>query len=161
MPFSLRTALGLPLTILFVVLTLGRPAVAQEVSLAMLSSPEAITAAPAPVEYRPSTVPEAESHHFWDRENGVLFATSAALSGADFYLTRSNLRSGGRELNPVTSMFGRSTAGLALNFAGENVGVVGISYLFHKTGHHKLERFVSMVNIGSSASAVTFDLAQR
>ena len=58
-------------------------------------------------------------------------------------------------------MFGRGTAGLALNFAGENVGVVGISYLFHKTGHHKLERFVSMVNIGSSASAVTFDLAQR
>ena len=58
MPFSLRTALGLPLTILFVVLTLGRPAVAQEVTLAMLSSPEAITAAPAPVEYRPSTCPK-------------------------------------------------------------------------------------------------------
>jgi hypothetical protein len=24
-------------------------------------------------------------------------------------------------------------------------------YFFHKTGHHKLERAVSMVNIGSSA----------
>src|ERR1700722_18278522 len=41
---------------------------------------------------------------------------------------------------------------------GEAVGVVAVSYLFHKTGHHKLERAVSMLNIGSSASAVTFDL---
>ncbi len=158
MPFNLRSDFGIRFAILFVILALGLPAAAQQVSFAMLSS-EAITA--APVEYRPITLPEASSHHFWDRENAVLFAANAGLSGADFYLTRSNLRSGGQEFNPVTSMFGSSTAGLALNFAGENVGVVGISYLFHKTGHHKLERFVSMVNLGSSATAVTFDLAHR
>jgi hypothetical protein len=160
MPSNLRTALGLRFAIVFVLLTFGGSAFAQEVTLAMLSS-EAITAAPAPLEYRPITLPEASSHHFWDRENTVLFATNAAFSGADFYLTRSNLCSGGREFNPVTSMFGSSTAGLAMNFAGETVGVVGISYLFHKTGHHKLERFVSMVNLGSSATAVSFDLAHR
>jgi hypothetical protein len=39
--------------------------------------------------------------------------------------------------------------------------VVGLSYFFHKTGHHKLERAVSMLNLGASASAVTFDLAHR
>jgi|SRR5579871_1883618 len=162
MTFNLPRTFGIRLAILFVLLNLGGRAVAQQVSFAMLSS-EAIPAAPspAPIEYRPFTLPEASSHHFWDSENTVLFATSAALSGADFYLTRSNLRSGGRELNPVTSMFGSSTAGLALNFAGESVGVVGVSYLFHKTGHHKLERLVSMVNIGSSATAVSFDLAHR
>jgi hypothetical protein len=38
---------------------------------------------------------------------------------------------------------------------------VGVSYFFHKTGHHKLERAVSILNIGSSASAVTFDLVRR
>jgi hypothetical protein len=48
-----------------------------------------------------------------------------------------------------------------VNFAGETAGVVALSYFFHKTGHHKLERAVSMLNIGSSAAAVTFDLAQR
>jgi hypothetical protein len=48
-----------------------------------------------------------------------------------------------------------------VNFAGESVGVVGLSYFLHKTGHHKLERAVSMLNIGSSAAAVTFDLARR
>jgi hypothetical protein len=39
--------------------------------------------------------------------------------------------------------------------------VIALSYFFHKTGHHKLERAVSMVNIGSSAAAVAFDLAHR
>ena len=50
---------------------------------------------------------------------------------------------------------------LAMNFAGETAGVVALSYFFHKTGHHKLERFVSLTNIGSSAGAVTFDLIHR
>lgn len=109
-----------------------------------------------PVE--PVTLPEAPSHRFWDRENSILFATNAAFSTADFIATRNNLRKGGQELNPVTRVFAGSTAGLAVNFAGEAVGVVGLSYLFHKTGHHKLERAVSILNIGSSAMAVTFDV---
>ncbi|MFZ0861011.1 MAG: hypothetical protein WB781_28130 [Candidatus Sulfotelmatobacter sp.] len=109
-----------------------------------------------PVE--PVTLPEAPSHRFWDRENSILFATNAAFSTADFIATRNNLRNGGQELNPVTRVFAGSTAGLAVNFAGEAVGVVGLSYLFHKTGHHKLERAVSILNIGSSAMAVTFDV---
>jgi hypothetical protein len=48
-----------------------------------------------------------------------------------------------------------------MNFASETAGVVGVSYFLHKTGHHKLERVVSMLNIGSSAAAVSFDLAHR
>jgi len=48
-----------------------------------------------------------------------------------------------------------------VNFAGETAGVVALSYFFHQTGHHKMERLVSMVNISSSAAAVTFDLAHR
>jgi hypothetical protein len=103
----------------------------------------------------------AEEHKFWDRENRILFAASAALSGADFAVTRANLQSGGRDLNPVVRFFGPSTAGLAVNFAGETAGVIGISYLLHKTGHHKLERIFTMVNIGSSAGAVGYDLAIR
>jgi hypothetical protein len=90
-----------------------------------------------------------------------LFATSAAFSAADFVVTRDNLRAGGQELNPVVTVFGRSSAGLALNFAGETAGVVAVSYFLHKTGHHKMERAVSMVNIGASASAVSFGMAHR
>ena len=117
--------------------------------------------APFSTTAKPASVPEAPTHRFWDRKNSFLFATNAALSAADFVVTRDNLRSGGQELNPVTRLFAGSTAGLAVNFAGESAGVVGLSYLFHKTGHHRLERMVSVVNIGSSASAVAFGLAHR
>jgi len=48
-----------------------------------------------------------------------------------------------------------------VNFAGETAGVVALSYFFHRTNHHKLERAASMLNIGASAAAVTFDLAHR
>jgi len=105
--------------------------------------------------------PTTSEHKFWDRKNKVLFFAAAALNGADFAITRSNLQSGGRELNPVVRIFGRSTPGLAVNFVGETAGVVSVSYFFHKTGHHKLERWVSIINIGSSATAVSYDLAQR
>lgn len=146
--------------ILLVLLSLGAPALAQEVSLALLQ-PGPIGPAPILTPVQPTTLPDAPSHRFWDRENNVLFATSAAFSAADFFVTRANLHDGGQELNPVTRLFGRSTTGLAMNFVGESIGVVGISYFFHKTGHHKLERAVSMLNIGSSAAAVTFDLTHR
>ena len=66
-------------------------------------------------------------HKFWDTKNRVLFATVTALDATDFAVTRANLRSGGRELNPITCFFGGSTAGLAVNFAGETAGVIGIS----------------------------------
>lgn len=100
-------------------------------------------------------------HKFWDTQNRVLLFAAAALNGADFAVTRANLQSGGQELNPVVRVFGRSTAGLAVNFAGETAGVVSLSYFFHKIGHHKLERAVSLVNITSSAGAVSYDLAHR
>jgi hypothetical protein len=147
------------------VLALCRPALSQEVSVALLQpaaiQPSALTPAPAVTTAQPATLPETSSHRFWDPENTFLFATTAAFNAADFVVTRDNLRGGGRELNPVTRVFSGSTTGLAVNFAGETAGVVALSYFFHKTGHHRLERAVSMVNIGSSAGAVTFDLVHR
>jgi len=143
--------------VLLVILGLCGPALAQQVSFSLLQ-PASIDPNPMVKSVEPMTLPEAPSHRFWDHENTFLFATSAAFGTADFFVTRNNLRNGGQELNPVTRVFSGSTAGLAVNFAGEAVGVVAVSYIFHKTGHHKLERAVSIVNIGSSASAVTFDL---
>jgi hypothetical protein len=48
-----------------------------------------------------------------------------------------------------------------VNFAGETAGVIGLSYLFHKTGHHRLERATPMLDIGASAFAVIYDLNHR
>jgi hypothetical protein len=109
-----------------------------------------------------NTLPEAPSQHrFWDNRNRVLFVTVAALSAADFAVTRANLQNGGRELNPVTRLFSGSTAGLAVNFAGETAGIIGLSYWLHKTGHHRLERIAPMLNIGASSFAVVYDLSHR
>ena len=145
--------------VLLVLLGLCGPAVAQQVSFALLQ-PGSIELNPI-AKSEPAVLPEAPSHRFWDCENSLLFSTSAAFSAADFIATRNNLRNGGLEQNPVTRLFAGSTTGLAVNFAGETAGVVGLSYFFHKTGHHKLERMVSMLNIGSSAAAVTFDVIHR
>jgi hypothetical protein len=162
----LGTTLKAQAAMVLIVLGLGRAGAAQEVSAALLrpvamesgtfeASPMVRTVQPAN-----SRVAE-ENHRFWDRENTFLLAANAAFSAADFVVTRDNLRGGGQELNPITRVFSGSSAGLAMNFAGETAGVVGLSYFFHKTGHHKMERAVSMLNIGSSATAVTFDLARR
>jgi hypothetical protein len=122
-------------------------------------APTPFVEATSPVTTTPSRLnPE---HKFWDKQNRALLIAAAALNGADFAVTRANLQSGGQELNPVVRMFGRSNAGLAVNFVGETVGVISLTYFFHKTGHHKLERAVSLVNIGSSAGAVSFGLLHR
>ena len=121
-------------------------------------APNAVTASPTAA----SLLPGAPSpHKFWDNENRALFTAVAALSAADFALTRSILQNGGKELNPVTRLFSGSTASLAANFAGETAGIIGLSYFFHKTGHHQLERLTPMLNIGASAFAVVYDLNHR
>jgi hypothetical protein len=145
---------------------LGSPMSAQDVSnQALLAQGPAVDAptpfveASTPATARPASM--GDQHKFWDKQNYALFVAAGALNGADFAVTRDNLQRGGQELNPVVRVFGRSTAGLAVNFIGETAGVVGISYFLHKTGHHKLERMVSVVNIGSSATAVSYGLAHR
>jgi hypothetical protein len=106
--------------------------------------------------------PELPSQHrFWDKQNLALFTAAAASNTADFFVTRTNLQSGGRELNPIVRVFGRSSSGLAVNFAGETAGFIGLSYFLHKTGHHKLERIASTVDIGGSAGAVAYGLTHR
>ena len=122
-----------------------------------------VTATPMAISpVTPTTLPEAPSQHrFWDNENRALFAAVAALSAADFAVTRANLQNGGKELNPVTRIFSGSTAGLAANFAGQTASIVGLSYFFHKTGHHQLERITPMLNIGASSFAVAYDLSHR
>jgi len=123
-------------------------------------APRAAAAQPA-ASFLFAPTSEVGEHSFWDRQNKVLLVSLVAANTADFAVTRSNLQNGGQELNPVVRIFGRSSAGLAVNFAGETAGVVGLSYLFHKTGHHRMERLVSYINIGASAGAVGYGLAHR
>jgi len=133
------------------------------------SSPRSESLTPRPAGIAPALVlvsipspnKREAAHPFWDRENRFLFAANGAMATADFFVTRRNLSHAGVELNPITRMFTSSTPALAANFALETGGVVGVSYLFHKTGHHKLERITSSLNLSASAFAVGYGLAHR
>ncbi len=122
-------------------------------------SPGAI--APVVLVTIPAPTQRPDVHPFWDRQNRTLFVLNGAMAGTDFYTTRRNLEKNGTELNPVARIFTGSTPGLAANFAMETAGVIGVSYLLHKTGHHKLERVTSYVNLGASAFAVSYGLAHH
>ena len=103
----------------------------------------------------------SETHRFWDRKNVVLFSLVGASAAADFCATHANLASGGKELNPLTRIFAGSTPALATNFALEATGVMAISYMFHKTGHHRMERLTTVANIGSSSFAAAYSFSHR
>ena len=137
------------------------PAVAQQSTPQITLASYKVQAA-EPIISSESYLPEAPSqHNFWDGKNRFLFSTVAMFSGADFAVTHMNLANGGRELNPLVRPFTGSTPALAANFAGQTAGVIAVSYLLHKSGHHKLERMAPVANIASSAFAVAYGLSHR
>jgi hypothetical protein len=101
-------------------------------------------------------------HRFWDAANQMLFASHAGLEAVDFGITHHNLSDGGRELDPMAKTLCESgTAGQLVFFGGRAVGVVAISYLLHRTGHHKLERGFPIYASGDSAYGVAYSFAHR
>lgn len=101
-------------------------------------------------------------HRFWDAANKTLFISHAGLEALDFGITHQNLSHGGRELDSMGKALCESgTAGQAVFFGGRMAGVMAISYLLHRTGHHKLERAFPIYASGDSAYGVAFSLAHR
>ena len=138
-----------------------------EVAFAQNATPEPTliaykTALVEPAPSSTSFLPEAPtSHKFLDRENRFLFATVGAFSAGDFAVTHANLANGGRELNPLVRPFTANSGTLAMNFVGQTAAIVSISYLLHRTGHHRLERLTPTANIAASAFAIAYGMAHR
>jgi hypothetical protein len=104
-------------------------------------------------------LPEAP-HKYWDRKNKALFLIHAGVETTDFAITHHNLSRGGREMNPLgRSLCQSGTAGQATFFAARTLGTLGISYLFHKTNHHRLERAATLFMISDSAYGATYSFA--
>ena len=102
------------------------------------------------------------NHRFWDLTNRTLFVSHGALEAADFGITHRNLSRGGKELDPMAKALCESgTPGQLVFFSGRMAGVVAISYLLHKTGHHKLERGFPIYASGDSAYGVAYSFAHR
>ena len=92
-------------------------------------------------------VGEIRVHRFWDRENDWLFAGVGVSRVLDFSST-ANFRARGRqEILLTNSIVDNKLLFAAIEIAATGASI-GASYLFHRTGHHRLERWVSFVHIG-------------
>jgi hypothetical protein len=107
----------------------------------------------APVGVEPSdsrkqekTAPE-KGHRFWDRENDWLFAGVGASRTLDYFSTLNMRRRGRQEILLTNDAVDNHAAFAAIEASATGVSV-GAGYLFHRYGHHKLERWTSIVHIG-------------
>jgi hypothetical protein len=98
----------------------------------------------APDAHAPAAPP---AHRFWDKQNAWLFAGVAASRALDFHST-GNMRRRGRDEILLTNDVVDNKPAFAAIEAAAALTSVGISYLFHRSNHHKLERWVSYLHIG-------------
>jgi hypothetical protein len=96
-------------------------------------------------------VPSAERplpvHAFWDRTNIALFSGVAISRGLDYASTQ-NFLARGREEILIPDDIVDNPAGFAALEVASTAASIGVSYIMHRTGHHKIERWVSIVHIG-------------
>jgi hypothetical protein len=86
-------------------------------------------------------------HRFWDTENILLFAGVGAARGLD-YASTLNIRRRGINEAFLTNAIVDDHPEFAAIEAAATAASIGVSYIFHATGHHRLERWVSYVHIG-------------
>ncbi|PYU41825.1 MAG: hypothetical protein DMG56_20345 [Acidobacteria bacterium] len=86
-------------------------------------------------------------HHFWDKKNDWLFAGVGAARTFDYFSTLNLRRRGDQEVLVTNDVVDNHAAFAVVEAAGTGVSM-GTSYLFHRYGHHKLERWTSIVHFG-------------
>ena len=122
-------------------------------------------------------LPEAP-HKFWDKQTKIMFGVDMAAKAYDGYMTHTGLASrtvpehcfinqaGGEscrfahkewgiEADPIARPFVKTTAGQVAYFSASVAADAGIAYLFHKTGHHKLERWAFRIGAVQSAGCAS------
>jgi hypothetical protein len=109
------------------------------------------TAATAPqsqvLPVAPSPNQPKAAHRFWDRENDLLFGAVTMGRFLD-YASTLNLRARGiDEVFLTNSIVDNHPLFAGIEVAGIGASI-GVSYLFHRTGHHTLERWTSVVHFG-------------
>ena len=88
------------------------------------------------------------SHPFWAKDNILLFAGVGAGRALDYISTRHFRKRGVNEWLLTNNIVDNKPLFAGFEVAGVAASI-GVSYLFHRSGHHKLERWVSIVHIGA------------
>jgi hypothetical protein len=92
-----------------------------------------------------------QDHRFWDKKNDWLFAGVGAARTFDYFSTLNLRRRGDQEILVTNDLVDNHAAFAVVEAAGTGVSI-GASYLFHHYGHHKLERWTSIVHFGLATS---------
>lgn len=98
-----------------------------------------------------ASFPAPREHRFWDQTNDWLFAGVAASRTLDYFSTLNMRARGDHEILLTNDIVDNHAAFAAIEAAGTATSI-GVSYLFHRYGHHKLERWTSIVHIGLATS---------
>jgi hypothetical protein len=109
--------------------------------------PSAPTPGPVPADAKKNPNPVPPTHRFWDRENDLLFAAVGAGRALD-YASTLNLRHRGIDEIFLTNSIVDNHPLFATIEVGATATSIGVSYLFHRTGHHGLERWTSGIHFG-------------
>src|SRR5258707_601604 len=128
----------------------------------ILPSLGAAQSVPAPRDSTPETPQPTPPtvHRFWDRTNILLFSGVAVFRGLDFISTQNFQRRGRTEILLPDDVVNNHT-GFALVEAGGAATSVGISYLFHRTGHHSMERWLSIGHISVTGFGVGWNYSLK
>jgi hypothetical protein len=117
---------------------------------ASLPDVELEAATPTTPAARASLAAQGE-HRFWDRTNDWLFAGVGASRTLDYFSTLNMRHRGRQEILLTNDVVDNHPAFAAIEAAGTATSI-GVSYLFHRYGHHKLERWTSLIHIGLTST---------
>jgi hypothetical protein len=92
-----------------------------------------------------------KEHSFWDGTNLWLFAGTGASRTLDYSSTLNMRRRGRQEIFLSNDAVDNHAAFATIEAAGTGVSI-GAAYLFHRTGHHKLERWTSIVHLSAATT---------
>jgi hypothetical protein len=93
------------------------------------------------------SLPVPGEHSFWDHENDWLFAAVGAGRALDYASTLNLRRRGINEVFLTNSIVDNHPLFVAIEAAATGASI-GVSYIFHRTGHHRLERWTSAIHAG-------------
>jgi hypothetical protein len=100
---------------------------------------------------KPRPVASANDHRFWDRQNALLFSAVGASRTLDYFSTL-NFRRRGRDEIFLNNQTVDNHAAFAAIEVGATAVSVGVSYLFQRYHHHRLERWTSIIHAGAATT---------
>ena len=108
----------------------------------------------------PQASPPQTPHRFWDRTNDLWFAGVGAARALDYASTLNLRRRGLDEILLTNSVVDNHPLFGGIE-AAATAASIGVSYMFHRTGHHRLERWTSIVHFSAAMGGAARNYALK